>query len=232
VLWRHLVIAALFGNALPYFLFATAQQQIDSGTAGILNATTPLWTLALAYAPGHERRLSAARISGLILGFLGTLLIFAPWQSGSGIASWGGVAGLIAATSYGIGYVYIDHYLARRGIDPVALSASQLLCATRLLLLVIPFAGTQQPRLRLDVLAAMIALGALGTGLAYVLNYRLIRDEGTSASIVSYLLPIVAVLLGAIVLNEAITLRTTTGMLVTLAGVALSRRQPAAGHAP
>lgn len=145
---------------------------------------------------------------------------------GSDIASWGGTACLIASASYAVGYIYMDRYLARRGIEPLALSASQLLAAAALLLLAVPFDGLQPPELSWDVLGAILVLGALGTGIAYVLNYWLITHEGTAASVVIYLLPIVAVALGALVLNEPITLQVVAGMAVVLLGVALSRRHP------
>ncbi len=95
----------------------------SSSVAGVLNATTPLWTLVIAFATGHERRISAPKLIGFILGLAGTLVIFSPWETGSQIASLGGLACLGAAASYGVSYVYMDRYLARRGIPPLVLSA-------------------------------------------------------------------------------------------------------------
>ena len=92
--WLHLTVAALFGNAIPYTLFAVGEQHVSSSVAGVLNATTPLWTLVVAFASGHERRVSAPKLAGFVVGLAGTLLIFSPWQSGSQIASAGGPAGL------------------------------------------------------------------------------------------------------------------------------------------
>jgi drug/metabolite transporter (DMT)-like permease len=76
--WLHLTIAALFANAIPYTLFAVAEQHVTSSAAGVLNATTPLWTLAIAFATGHERRISRAKTAGFVIGMAGTLLIFSP----------------------------------------------------------------------------------------------------------------------------------------------------------
>jgi len=224
-LWGHLTVAAFFANAVPYLLFAIGEQNVDSSIAGVLNATTPLWTVALALATGHDRRVSAGHASGLALGFAGTLLSFSPWRSGSEIASWGGLACLLAAASYGVSYIYMDRHLAGQGIEPIVLSASQLVAATGLLALVTPFAGLQPVHLRLDALASVAILGALGTGAAYVLNYRLITDEGSHASIVTYLLPVVSVLLGALVLSEPLTAPVVGGVAVVLLGVALARRR-------
>jgi drug/metabolite transporter (DMT)-like permease len=102
------------------------------------------------------------------------------------------------------------------------------LCAlpeTALAALAVPFAGLQTPQLRFDALAAVAVLGVLGTGAAYVLNYRLITDEGSMASVVTYLLPVVAVVLGVLVLEEPITLQVVAGMAIVLVSVALARRK-------
>ena len=222
--WLHLTVAALFANAIPYTLFAIGEQHVTSSVAGVLNATTPLWTLVIAFATGHERRISTPKLIGFIVGLAGTLLIFSPWESGSQIASAGGLACLGAAASYGASYVYMDRYLARRGIPPLVLSAGQLTAATFLLAIVFPFAGLQPVHLRWDAIAALAVLGCLGTGIAYILNYRLITDEGTTASVVTYLLPIVAVILGAAILDDHITAQIAGGMLIVLIGVAITRR--------
>ena len=114
--------------------------------------------------------------------------------------------------------------LARRGIPPLVLSAAQLTAAAVLLAMVLPFAGLQAVHVRWDAITALAVLGILGTGIAYILNYRLITDEGTTASIVTYLLPIVAVILGAAILSDKITIQIIGGMLIVLLGVALTRR--------
>jgi drug/metabolite transporter (DMT)-like permease len=222
--WLHLTIAALFANAIPYTLFAVAEQHVTSSAAGVLNATTPLWTLALAYVSGHERRISASKVAGFVVGMAGTLLIFSPWHSGSQIASFGGLACIAASASYGVSYVYMDRFLARQGIAPVALSAGQLIMASVLLAVVTPFDGLQAIHWRWDAVLALVILGVLGTGIAYILNYRLITDLGTTASVVNYVLPIVAIILGAAILSDHITPQIVLGMLIVLAGVALTRR--------
>ena len=224
LVWLHLTVAALFANAIPYTLFAIGEQHVSSSVAGVLNATTPLWTLVISFATGHERRISAAKTAGFIVGLVGTLVIFSPWQSGSQIASVGGLVCLGASASYGVSYVYMDSFLARRGIPPLVLSAGQLIAATVLLAVVLPFAGLQPVHLRWDAIAALAVLGIFGTGIAYILNYRLITDEGTTASVVTYLLPIVAVILGAAVLSDKITIQIVGGMLIVLIGVAITRR--------
>lgn len=224
-LWGHLVLAAVFANVVPYLLFAYAEQQVDSSIAGILNATTPLWTVAMSMAAGLERDTPPLRLLGIGLGFLGALVIFQPWRLGSQVMSWGGLACLVAAASYGVSFVYMARFLAQRGLTPLALSASQLLASTVLATLALPFIGRQPLDLRADALGAVVVLGALGTGLAYVVNYRLITESGASGtSIVTYLLPVVAVSLGALLLHEALPLHVVVGASVVLLGVGITRR--------
>jgi drug/metabolite transporter (DMT)-like permease len=226
VMWAHIAVAAVFANAAPYLLFALGEQHVSSATAGILNATTPLWTVMVALATRHERTLPAARAAGLIIGFGGALLVFAPWQDRSGLVSAGAAECVAAAACYGVSYVYMDKFIARRGISPVALSACQLLAASVVLAVAVGVAGAPGPRLSAAVVASIAILGLIGTGIAYVLNYQIIASDGaTTASTVTYLLPVVAIILGAVVLHETITAATLAGIALILAGVALTRKR-------
>ncbi|WP_433215643.1 DMT family transporter [Dactylosporangium sp. CS-047395] len=231
--WGHLFAAALVANAIPYTLFGIGEKTVDSNVAGVINATTPLWTVLIAFLAGTDRKVSAWRGLGLALGFAGTVLIFSPWESANEIASWGGLAVLAASASYGVSYVYMGKFLSGRGIPPIMLSASQLAAGAVWMLLALPFGGLAAPHWRFDALVAVMILGVFGTGIAYVLNYRLIGDEGpTIASTNTYLLPVVAVVLGALVVSEPVTVSMIAGMLVVLAGVFLVQRKPAAKPEP
>ncbi|WP_233102540.1 DMT family transporter, partial [Streptomyces flavofungini] len=222
-IWGHLVVAALFCNALPFLLFSIGEQTVDSGVAGVMNATTPLWSLGLGLLLGTERGLGPKRLAGLVLGFGGTLLIFAPWQQ-SGLASWGALALLAAAVSYAVAFAYMARHLIGRGTPPLALSAAQLLAATGLTTLGLPASPHTESAPTLTGVLAVVVLGVFGTGLTFHLNSRLIADEGpTAAATVGYLLPVVSVALGALVLGEEIGVRVVAGMVVVLAGVGLSR---------
>lgn len=226
VMWAHIGFAAVFGNAVPYLLFALGEQNVSSATAGILNATTPLWTVMVALATRHERNLALARAAGLAVGFCGALLVFAPWQDRSGLTSVGAAECLGAAASYGVSFVYMDKFIARRGISHVTLSACQLLAASAILAIALGFADAPDPRLNATVVASIAVLGLVGTGIAYVLNYQIISSDGaTTASTVTYLLPVVAIILGAVVLDERITALTVAGIALILAGVALTRKR-------
>jgi drug/metabolite transporter (DMT)-like permease len=230
IMWAHIAVAAAFGNAAPYLLFALSEQKVSSSTAGILNATTPLWTIVIALATRHERTLSLTRAAGLAVGFCGALLVFSPWQAGAGLISGGALESAGAALAYGISYVYMDRFIARRGIGPVALSASQLLVASVFLAVGLGVAGAPAPRVGATVAVSIATLGLLCTGVAYMLNYQIIASEGaTAASTVTYLLPVVAIILGVAVLGEHITVSVLAGVALILAGVALVRKRAAAG---
>jgi drug/metabolite transporter (DMT)-like permease len=226
-LWLHLVVAALLANAIPYTLFGVAEQTVDSNLAGAINATTPLWTVLFALLVRRHDPLGPVQWIGMVLGFAGALLILSPWQANSAPLQ-GVLACVGASASYGLSYVYMGRYLTNRGLPPLVLSAGQLIAATGLLILATPFGGLAAPTWRTDAITALLVLGVIGTGVAYVINYRIITDDGpVLASTVTYLLPVVAVILGALVLDEPITLQLAAGVAIVLAGVALTRRQRA-----
>jgi drug/metabolite transporter (DMT)-like permease len=224
--WLHLTVAALLANVALYLLFAMAERQIDSAVAGVLNATTPLFTVIVAVLVGHEARPTHIRLVGLIVGIAGTAILLAPWRSGTQFTSWGGLAALAGSLCYAVSYVYMDRFLVSRGLAPAALAGSQLLAASALALLALPLTpGRTAPTWRLDALLALLALGILSTGVAYVLNYRIITDDGAlTASLVTYLIPVTALVLGAIVLRKAPMVHAIIGMVIVLIGVALARR--------
>ncbi|MFI5609602.1 DMT family transporter [Amycolatopsis sp. NPDC051903] len=223
--WGRVTVAALLCNAVPFALFAVGERTVDSGVAGVVNPTTPLWSLVIGLATGTERGARPGRLAGLLVGFAGTVLIFAPWTK-SGLLSWGALALLGAAVSYAVAFAYMGRKLVGSGTEPLALSAAQLVAATGLSALALPF-GSGAPHVTVAAVVAVVVLGVFGTGVTFHLNYRLIATEGaTTAATVGYLLPVVSVVLGAVVLHEEIGPRVVAGMVVVLAGVALSRHQP------
>ncbi|MFG3041465.1 DMT family transporter [Streptomyces sp. NPDC048330] len=229
--WGRLAVAALLCNALPFLLFSIGEQTVDSGVAGVLNATTPLWSLLIGLGLGTERPLRATRTVGLALGFSGVLLIFAPWNAGSGLTGPGALALLAAAASYALAFAYMARHLTGRGTAPLALSAAQLLTATGLGVPALTVGGA--PTVTWTGVLAVALLGIFATGLTFHLNYRMIAEEGpTSAATVGYLLPVVSVGLGALVLGEPLTVRVVTGMAVVLAGVGLTRVTTGRAAAP
>jgi drug/metabolite transporter (DMT)-like permease len=224
--WLHLTTSALISNAIPYGLFAYAEQTVPSSLAGAFNATTPLWTAMIAFLVGTDRPMATRRVLGLVLGLVGALLVLSPWEvrgAGSGL----GLAACVAASaSYGLSYVYQARYLTNRGIPPLVLAAAQLAVATVLLAVLLPVGGLQPMHLSGSVITAILVLGIVGSGLAYVINFAIIADEGAvAASSVTYLVPVVAVTLGVAALGEPITWSLPVGLVVVLAGVTLVRTQ-------
>jgi drug/metabolite transporter (DMT)-like permease len=123
-------------------------------------------------------------------------------------------------------YIYMDKFLARRGIGPVVLSACQLGAASVMLAIALAVTGVRTPHVTAVSVAAIAVLGVIGTGFAYVLNYQIITSEGAAvASTVTYLLPVVAIVLGVLVLSESVTVAVLAGIALVLAGVALTRRR-------
>jgi drug/metabolite transporter (DMT)-like permease len=223
-IWVHIAVAALFANAVPYLLFAVAEQSVNSSTAGIINATTPLWTVVLALAIRHQKTVTNWQVTGLIVGFVGAVLIFTPWSTAAGLTSAGALECLAASISYAVSYIYMDKFLARRGIGSVVLSACQLGAASVMLAIALAATGVRTPHITAVSVTAIVVLGVIGTGFAYVLNYQIITSEGaTVASTVTYLLPVVAIVLGVLVLGESITVYALAGIALVLAGVALTR---------
>lgn len=222
--WGHLIVAALILNVIPFSLFAYGETQTTSVLAGICNATTPLFTLPLAILMLGEERATVSRVVGVVIGFVGVLIVLGVWRGLGGAALLGNLACLAAAASYAIGFPYARKYLAGRVESTVGLAAAQLVCGTVVLAIITPLVTHTPATLPLKVVASVGALGILGTGIAYILNYSLIRDAGaTIASTVTYLLPLFSTVVGVLVLGEPLTWNEPAGALVVILGVAISQ---------
>jgi drug/metabolite transporter (DMT)-like permease len=234
-IWGHVACAALFGNVLPFLLLSYGEQTTGAGSAGVLIGSTPLLTLTVAAAALPAEKATRRKVIGLLIGFVGVVLVIGPWHDAAGTVG-GRIACLGAAVSYAVGFVYVRKYLSPRGLAPLALAASQLVAAAALQALVIPFLAWHAPHFSDRVVASICLLGLLSTGLAYVLYFRLIGDVGaTTASAVNYVVPVTAVLISVILLGEAVSWNLVVGGLVVLTGMAYAenrvkpfRREPAA----
>jgi drug/metabolite transporter (DMT)-like permease len=225
-LWRRLLVNAALFNAIPFTLYAFAEQRVPSIVAGLWNATTPLWVLAGALAVLPEERPTESRLFGLIGGFVGVVILLGPWRGLHGGALVGQLACAGAAISYGAAFLYTRRHLAGLQYSGVALSAAQLLCATALLALVVPFARAPTVHIGLNGLGSLLALGVLSSGVAYALNYAIIRAAGaTVASTVTYLIPVFSTVLGVIVLGEPLSWNQPVGAAILLLGIAVSQEQ-------
>jgi drug/metabolite transporter (DMT)-like permease len=238
-LWAHSFVVGAIGSAIPWTLFGYGEQRIPSLLAGIWNGITPLIVLPIAVLIFRTERFSAQRGFGLLIGFLGMLVVLGAWRVQSGADLVGQGLCMLAAVFYGLAIPYQKRFLAGTTLSGTALSTALLLCATVQLAVVAPLVTGQAPpapwSLSLKVVLSVVALGALGSGLAFVLNMRNIRLIGASrSSMVTYLMPVFSIIVGVLVLHEHLTWYQPIGGLIVLAGVAVSqglfaglRRKPA-----
>jgi drug/metabolite transporter (DMT)-like permease len=221
--WRVLTVAALFAAAIPFSLFSWGELHVTSALAGVYNATTPLFTVLVAIAVLPAERATRTRVLGLVLGTIGVTIVLGPWRGAGTNTVLGQLACLGAGASYGVGLVWVRRYVSPLGLDVVVQTACQLTAATVMLAVVAPLGGGDvdlTPR----VLGAVLALGALGTGVALIVYNSLIRDIGaTGTSLVTFIVPVVAVALGAVALDEPVTWNLFAGAAVVIAGVRLAR---------
>lgn len=226
--WGHLAVTGALFSSVPFSLFSYGETHASSVLAGIWNATTPLLTVLVSLAALPDERPTAQRLGGLLVGFTGVLVVLGPWQGVGGSELAGQLMFLGAATCYALGYVYTRRYLSDLPYSGASLSAGQLICASAQLGVATIFVGESPHALGADAVGSMLALGVLGTGLAYVFNYRIVRVAGaTTAATVTYLVPLFSTLLGVVVLGEEMTWNEPLGGLVVLAGVAISQRAAA-----
>jgi drug/metabolite transporter (DMT)-like permease len=222
--WGHLLIAGLLLNALPFSLFAYGEQHVSSVLAGIWNATTPLFALPVAVVMIPEEHLTRKRAVGLLLGFAGVLVVLGVWQGLGATSLTGNVLCLAAAACYGLGFPYARRHLATRPEGPLSLATGQLLCGALELGIITPLLTHAPTHTTTDAILAILALGALGTGVAYILNYALIRSIGaTNASTVTYVIPVFSTLAGVICLNEPLSLNQPVGAIIILLGAAITQ---------
>lgn len=225
--WLHLAVAAFLLNSLPFTLFATAEQTIPSMVAGICNAATPLFSMLVSLVALSEDRPSRERFAGVGLGFIGVLTVLGAWQGFSGQDPKGTLMALTAAVSYAVGWAYVRRTLADTGSSHLAVSASQLLLGTVQLLLVTPFFTSMPHSWPAKSVLSVLALGALGTGVAFLIQYGLVAEKGpTIGAMVTYLIPIVATTAGVTLLGETLHWNEPVGAVVILVGAALTQRRP------
>jgi drug/metabolite transporter (DMT)-like permease len=224
--WLHLLVVAALFNAVPFTLFAYGEKHVSSIVAGLWNATAPLWVIVFALLAFPEEHPDMARIVGLIVGFIGVVVLLGPWRGIRGSELHGQLACAGAGVCYGLAWLYSRRHLAGRQTSGIALAAGQLLWATLLLGVAVPFAAAPTTHIGTDGLGSILALGVLGTGVAYLFNYAIIRAAGaTTAATVTYVVPLFSTLLGVIVLSEALSWNQPVGAAILLAGIAVSQRR-------
>jgi drug/metabolite transporter (DMT)-like permease len=220
--YGHLLVMSVVNIVLPFFLITWGEQTIDSALAAILNSTVPLFVIVLAPLFLPDEHVTVNRVVGLAVGFIGVVVLFVP---DLGALDSGGILGWLAligsAVSYALGNVYAKRNVkGLRPMIPALFQVTFALVISTVLALVI-----EQPIGRVPVtpeaLFAVIWLGVLGSGFAYLAYFRILSDWGaTRTSLVAYLLPVFGIALGTF-LGEAITPNRILGTVLIIAGVAL-----------
>ena len=223
-LWPAFFGMGLLNNAIPFALFVWGQHHIASGLAAILNATTPLFTVLVAHFLTRDEKLSAGKMAGVVLGLLGVILMLGTeLLSGLGTGLLAQLACLAAALSYAFAGVFGRRF-KRMGVPPLATATGQVTASS---LLILPMALViDQPWLlappSAHTLAALLGIGALSTALAYILYFRILAAAGaTNLALVTFLIPISAILLGALLLDERLDAKHFVGMAMIGLGLAL-----------
>jgi drug/metabolite transporter (DMT)-like permease len=222
--WRAVVLLGVLWMGLPFLLFPIGQQWIDSSLAGMINGGVPIFA-ALFSALFLRRRLPAKTIAGIAVGFVGVGAVGWPAVQGSRATAAGAALILIATMSYGIALNVAAPLQQRYGALPVLLRAQLVALA----MAIVPgIVGATQSELAWASLGAMVPIGCLGTGLAFVWMATLVGRAGAvRASITVYFVPIVAIALGALFRSETISLVSLAGTVLVLTGAYLTSRAQA-----
>ena len=223
-IWKKLWVVAMLLNVVPGVLFAFAQQYITSALAGIINATTPLMTLIFMLLIFREEKIKREQVYGLLIGALGVMTVMGVWKELGDNQLIGVIALLIAVSCYGASYPYSTRNVIPLRLKPEALATGQLLMATITLLPLFIFDGFSSDNYETKSIIAMLCLGIFGSGFAYIWNFSVTAAAGSAiGSTVTYITPVVAVIVGWLYLNEAIAWHEPVGALVVIIGALLSQ---------
>jgi drug/metabolite transporter (DMT)-like permease len=219
--WKHYLVLGCFNSALPFLLFAYAAQTLSASILSVLNATAPIWG-ALITALWMRQPLAPRTLLGLVLGMSGVALLVGfdriATHSGAGAAI---AAALLAAFSYGIATNYSRSAKSAATVEPFANAHGSMWAASFLVLPALAFFPAPATP-TLGVMGAMVTLGVLCSGVAYLLYFRLVQDVGaTSALTVTFLVPLFGILWGRLFLAETIGWHTIVGSAIVITGTAL-----------
>ncbi len=212
-----IVVLGALNNAVPFWLLGFAETRLDSGLTAVIQAAAPIFTVLLASRIDVTQRVTGGRLVGIAIGFGGVALLV-------GVQSGDDVVAALAVIGVALCYAFSVLYAGRtmRDVRPLQVSFGQLACAS---LLLAPFGLSQLPATppEAKVWLAVLALGVLGSGIAYLLYFAIIASAGASRAIlVTYLVPAFALAYGAAFLDEAITVTALAGLALVLTGTALA----------
>jgi drug/metabolite transporter (DMT)-like permease len=224
--WAPLIALGIFNSVIPYTLISWGEESISSGLAGILTSLVPLFTVIFAHFVTQDERLSITKLTGVAVGFVGVIILSLPQLRIGFQAEFAGeMAVVVASSSYAVSTLVARKYL--RGVSYVVSSVGQLGVST-LILLPVSFIFDSPLSLRpsLPSLGSLLTLSLLGTAFALFLYYWLIANTGAfRTSLVTYIMPVMAVIWGALILNEPIEREAVIGLALIIGGVGLVTRQ-------
>lgn len=223
----HFLVMALLATVIYYWAFASGTSLLLSGVSGVLSGAIPLFSFIVAAIFLRQEKITVMRLCGLMLGFAGVVLIVKPWQvSGESISLAGVGYMILGSLSVGISFVYAKKFLADKQIAPLALTTYQIGLALVILACITPFTGiTAIAQDSTASLGLIIGLGLLGTGVAYLTYYYLILNLGAVvASSVTYIPPVVALIVGFLAANEQPGVTEILSMVLIMSGVFLLQR--------
>jgi drug/metabolite transporter (DMT)-like permease len=236
--WRPLLVLGAINAAIPFTLIAWGQKHIDSGIAAIANASVPIFVALLAIRYRPSERVTGSRALGIVAGIVGVAVLAGANPAGGWWAVAGTLAVVFASFLYAVAALFAQTHV--ENLDPMLLVTGSTIAGA---LMLAPLAAAQAPGSLpgWEVWAAVLVLGIGGMALGQYVYYVLLEHHGsTKAALVTYLLPGMALVLGIVFLDEALTVAAVAGLALVLLGVALGsgmlrpsrRRQPAAAHAP
>ena len=224
LLFLQLWVMGLLLNVFPGILFAYAQEQVSSILAGIMNALTPIMSILMIMIVFRSERLSFEKVFGIILGFFGVVIVLVVGQTIGQTSATAIIALLLAVLCYGASYPFSSKYIIPRKLSPEILATTQVSLSALTLFPFFLLNGFHSYEISLEALLSILALGVLGTGIAYIWNFRNVELAGPSlASTVTYITPLVAVILGFLLLGEPLTWNEPLGGLIVLIGSAIAQ---------
>ena len=225
-LWAHLWVVSLMLNVIPGVLFALAETEVTSILAGIINAVTPLMTLIAIMVVTRDEKPKFYQVLGIGIGFIGVLTVLGAWQGLGDNPLWAILVLLAAVTCYGFSFPYSRRYVIPHKLQSESIAAAQVTTGAITLLPFYLFDGIARDDYRPGPVLAMLALGVFGSGFAYIWNFKIMAIAGSAiASSVTYLTPVVAVIVGVIFLKENLFWYEPIGALIVLLGAAIGQNR-------
>jgi drug/metabolite transporter (DMT)-like permease len=227
IVWLHFAVISVTFCVLPYLLFAWAEQYISSSLASILNAVTPITTAIMATLVFRVEKLNWGQVLGVMLGMVGVIVIVAPWQVGALLGDWRGqLACLGAVTCYGFALGYLRKFLAPYQVPSITSAFLYIGLAAVIMLLLTPVVAWHPVDLDIWVVLSLLGLGALGTGVVYIWNMNVLTAWGpTVTSGVTYVTPVVGVILGVLLLQESLSWHEPLGAVIVFLGILLTQQR-------